>query len=78
MGHRWKVQSLTFSPGGAEGIWGRVVTGTGSPECLVICLVPLTPVPGGLCQEPLTRVGVVLQGHHVLRPLPEPFQEGDH
>ena len=35
-------------------------------------------MPGSLCQEPLTRVGVVLQGYHVLRPLPEPFQEGDH
>ena len=35
----------------------------------------LTPCEG---REPLTRVGVVLQGHHVLRPLSKPLQEGDH
>lgn len=44
----------------------------------VMCLTPVTLVPGSPCQEPLTRVGVVLQGHHVLRPLPEPLQKGDH
>lgn len=38
----------------------------------------LTPGTGISCQEPLTRAGVVLQGHHILRPLSEPLQEGDH
>lgn len=83
MGHRGKVRSLAFGPGGAEGIWGRVVTGTDSLDCQAKAKVrdlpdarspsAWRPVPG-----PLTRVWVVLQGHHVLRPLPEPFQEGDH
>lgn len=43
----------------------------------VVCLMPW-PVPGSPCQGPLTRVRVVLQGHHVLRPLSEPLQKGDH